>query len=66
VNNLVTGFVVVAACTGAYLLIVRLSRRDERGRQLWRKLITPTPVDAFPVTDKEVDPGARSDRIRGK
>lgn len=30
-----------------YLLIARLSRKDESGRQLWRKLITPTPISAF-------------------
>lgn len=54
-NSLIPVLVLAAAGAGSYLLIVRLSRRDERGRQLWRKLITPTPVDAFSASDKEVD-----------
>lgn len=54
-NSLVAVFVFAAAGAGSYLLIARLSRRDERGRQLWRKLITPTPVDASAGSDKEVD-----------
>jgi hypothetical protein len=48
-NSLMTVLVFAAAGTASYLLIVRLRRRDERGRQLWRRLITPTPVDAVPV-----------------
>lgn len=41
-----------AWCVAVYFIVNILSRRDERGRALWRKLITPTPVDAFPVHDK--------------
>ena len=40
-----------------YLLIVRLSRKDDRGRPFWRKLITPTPIDTFGSSDKKRDLG---------
>jgi hypothetical protein len=55
VNSLIPVLALAAAGAASYLLIVRLSRWDERGRQLWRKLITPTPVDAFTASDKEGD-----------
>jgi len=44
-----------ALCVAVYLLISRLSRKDERGRPLWRKLITPTPVDAVSSGDRNGD-----------
>lgn len=62
-NSLLPVLAFAAAGAASYLLIVRLSRRDERGRRLWRKLITPTPVDAFTARDKDVDdPDLHEDR----
>jgi hypothetical protein len=52
-NTLLLSLTFAALCIAVYLLIARLSRKDERGRQLWRKLITPTPLDAFGSSDKE-------------
>jgi hypothetical protein len=54
-NTLLVSLTVAALSIALYLLIARLSRKDERGRQLWRKLITPTPLDVFSSTDKESD-----------
>jgi hypothetical protein len=55
-NTLLLGLVLATLCVAVYLLIARLSRKDKRGRALWRKLITPTPLDAFPSGDKNGDP----------
>jgi hypothetical protein len=52
-NTILISLTLAALCIATYLLIARLSRKDERGRQLWRKLITPTPIDAFSSSDKE-------------
>jgi hypothetical protein len=54
-NTLLVSLTVAALSIALYLLIARLSRKDERGRPLWRKLITPTPLDVFGSTDKESD-----------
>jgi len=47
---------VTALIVAVYLLISRLSRKDERGRPLWRKLITPTPLDAVSSNDRNGHP----------
>lgn len=41
-----------AWCVGFYFLVRALNKPDQRGRARWRSLITPTPVDAFPVYDR--------------
>ena len=53
-NTLLLSLTFAALFIAMYLLIARLSRKDERGRQLWRKLITPTPLDAFSSSEKDV------------
>jgi hypothetical protein len=45
-----------AWCVAFYLLVKTLSRPDKQGRARWRNLITPTPVNAFPVHDKTQKP----------
>ena len=52
---ILAGLFVAALIVAVYLLISRLSRKDERGRPLWRKLITPTPVDAVSSDDRNGD-----------
>jgi hypothetical protein len=54
-NTLLFSLTLAVLCIATYLLISRLSRKDGSGRQLWRKLITPTPLDAFSSSDKESD-----------
>ena len=47
------GLFFAALFVGTYLLIKTLLKPGGNGRARWRSLITPTPVDAFPVTQEQ-------------
>jgi hypothetical protein len=50
--NVAIALLCAGLCVAVYLMIKILSKRDQRGRARWRSLITPTPIDAFPVHDR--------------